>query len=81
MSINIGDVLYADGAFAKQFIYDGSGNLQYEGTAPAGAATSSALWAIRKFNYTGSNVTSITWANGNSYMKNVWDDYAGLTYS
>lgn len=69
-------------AWTKRYDYDGSGNLIYEGWAPAftGAATSAAVWAIRKFTYSGSNLTTIQWADGDERNNNVWDNRASLTY-
>lgn len=57
-----------------------SGSLTYLGIAKIGAATSSAIWSIRKIEKTG-NVTTILWADGNNKYDNVWDNRASLSYS
>lgn len=69
--------------YAIQFAYDASSpaNLIYYGLAAIGSATSAAVWQVRKFAYTGSNMTSQTWADGDNYFNNIWDDRASLSYS
>lgn len=52
----------------------------YIGTAVIGAATSSALWQIKKVSVSGT-VTTITWADGNDNYDNIWDNRASLSYS
>lgn len=63
------------------FDYDGSGNIIYEGHASPGQAKSAATWQIKKFVYTGSNITDILWADGNTNFDNVWNNRTGLSYS
>ena len=60
--------------------YDGSGNLIYEGWADPGTATSAALWVIKRYVFTGSNLTSYSFADGNASADNIWDNRASLTY-
>ena len=68
-------------ALQKQFDYDGSGNLIYEGWAAPGLATSAAVWAIKQNTYSGANLTAVKWAVGDSAFTNIWDNRAGLSYS
>ena len=53
----------------------------YVGFALPGTATASATWRIMKLAYSGENLLSVTWANGNMLFVNVWDDRASLPYS
>ena len=57
--------------------YDGSNNMIYIGIAPRGSVSSDSAWLIRKFIYTGSNLTSETTSPPNS----IYDDRASLTYA
>ena len=69
-------------ANVRRFAYDASGNLEYEGWAVPGSATSDGVWCIRKHTYDASNrVTLSQYADGNTAFDNVWDDRATLTYS
>ena len=56
----------------------------YEGyTLPGlGQQPGSAVWAIRKFTYTGTNTTADTefWASGVSDFAYIWDNRATYTY-
>ena len=62
--------------------YDANGNVLYLGQAPPGAATSAAIWQIRRFTYDANgNMTAIWWADGNTVYDNIWDDRATLSYS
>ena len=74
----------ADSPYSKQYTYDSNGNLQYEGFAVPGSATSAAVWAIRKFTYTAMSpyqTLTETWANGSGSFTNVFDNRASLSYS
>ncbi|MGE0536660.1 MAG: hypothetical protein AB7O68_16940 [Pirellulales bacterium] len=66
---------------AMRYDYDASGNMIYMGRSNIKAQNSAAVWEIRKFTYSGSNLTSVTWADGNRRADNVWDDRASLSYS
>ena len=60
---------------------DSSGLPIYIGVAVPGSATSSAVWQIRKFTYSDNFLTSVTFADGDEYFDNVWDNRASLSYS
>jgi hypothetical protein len=68
--------------YTRRFDYDGSGNLIYEGWARAqgNPASSSPVWAIKKYTYTSGNITLAQWASGNSAEKQIWDNRAALSY-
>lgn len=61
--------------------YNGDGNVLYFGRALPGSAKSSAVWQVRKFTYSGQNLTDVQWADGNTKYDNVWNDRASLSYS
>ena len=66
----------------QKFVKDGNGNIQYQGFADPGTATSEAKWAIRKFTYDGAGFnTDIQWAQGTDGFTNVMDNYASYTYA
>jgi hypothetical protein len=50
----------------------------YFGFAAPGTATSAAKWRIIRVHKT---QTQVHHADGNADFDNVWDDYAGLSYS
>lgn len=52
----------------------------YIGKAPIGSSTASAVWQIQKM-VESANVTTVTWADGNSVFDNIWDNRASLSYS
>lgn len=66
--------LFSEAPLSAKYDYDGSGNLIYKGEARAGTATSTAKWRIRKYTYSGSNLTAVAFADGNDAFDNVWDD-------
>lgn len=66
---------------AERRDYDGGNFPIYEGFALPGTTTSAAGWAIRKFTWSGTQNTTIEWADGNGLFDNVWDDRTGLSYS
>lgn len=51
----------------------------YVGEAEIKTQTSTAEWRIKKISVSG-NVTTISWADGDSNFNNIWDDRATLTY-
>lgn len=55
------------------------GALTYIGNAAIGAATSSAVWQIKRLDTT-SGLTK-KWADGNENFDNIFDNYASLSYS
>lgn len=61
--------------------YDGSGNLIYVGLANIGSLSSASVWQIRKLVYTGSNLTSVLFAQGSDAFVNIWNNRASLAYS
>lgn len=65
---------------AERFAYTAGGLVEYHGWAPAGSLEGQAIWAICKFTYTGSNLVTIIWADGNTNNDNVWTNYGTLTY-
>lgn len=52
----------------------------YIGKAAQGSATSSAVWQIKKM-VTSGTVILFTYADGNDFYDNVWDDRASLSYT
>lgn len=56
-----------------------SSTLTYVGDAAVGVTDSAAAWRIKRLLTTGT-VLEITWADGNEFYDNVWDDRASLTY-
>ena len=62
--------------------YDGNNNAIYVGRARIGSAEGSALWAIKKITYDGSNnATKDEYADGNDKFDNSWTNRAALSYS
>lgn len=61
--------------------YTSSGLPEYIGLAIPGTATSSASWQIKKLTYSGNNVISILFADGDTKFDNIWDDKGDLDYS
>lgn len=55
-------------------------NTTYIGTAQIGAATSSALWQIKRI-LTSGTITTIAWASGTDAFTNIWDNRVSLSYS
>ena len=60
--------------------YDGW-KIIYQGEAQPGTSTSSPNWRIKKFEYDGNNVISITWAGGTNAFDKVWDNRSSYNYS
>ena len=67
-----------------QRLFDDTGTYIYVGTAPCGAATSDALWQIKRITVSDG---TIQWAKlstdtvGNSDFSKVYDDRASYTYN
>lgn len=58
---------------------DESGAITYVGLASPGAATSAAVWQIKRVDETAG--VTILWADGNTLFDNVWNNRASLSYS
>ena len=69
------------GLFTSVYDYDGSSNLIYSGTALAGSAKASPAWQIKKYTYSGSNLTDVQFADGNTQFDNIWNNRTSLSYS
>jgi len=74
--------------WTEQFAYvasgNGAGQVEYQGWAAPGTATSAGGWRICKFTYDSSNrVTARAWAGGRDdfNVNNSWDNRATLAYS
>ncbi len=62
--------------------YDANGNMIYYGLALPGSATSSAVWQIRRLDYSGTgNLLDELYAVGSASFSNIWDNRASLSYS
>jgi len=72
---------FSDTVYTTALDYDGSGNLIYQGQASAGSAKSAAGWRIKKFVYSGSDITDIQFADGDTKFDNIWDNRVSLSYS
>ena len=51
-----------DDVYSKRLAYTGD-SIEYVGEATPGTLTSAASWKIKKLVYTGSNITSVIWAD------------------
>jgi hypothetical protein len=67
--------------FIYNYDYDGSNNLIYLGKAKSNTAGSDAAWSIVAFTYSGTNMVTKRWANGNTAQNNIWDNRVSLSYS
>lgn len=67
---------------AKRLDYTGgpAGSPVYIGWALPGSLTANAVWKITKLTYSGTDLVSQVWADGNTKFDNVWDNRASLTY-
>ena len=74
---NVGDTLYAGNKPLTVRVAT-VGAYEYTGLADPGTATSAALWRIlRETTADG----TLLYAGGTGNFTNVWDNYAGLSYS
>lgn len=64
----------------KTIIDEISSDLSYVGDALPGTLLSAASWRIRKIE-TISGVTTVSYADGDSSLDNIWDNRLSLTYS
>lgn len=74
---------FSDQDMQQAVAYHASNRPEYIGQAPAGAATSSAQWQIRKLAYDGSTgmLLTVKFAGGSNDYNSVWTDRATLSYS
>ncbi len=70
-----------DNTYTQRMAYTSMGLPEYVGLATAGTATSAVSWQIKKLVYTGTNVTSVIWADGDINFDNIWDNHSSLSYS
>lgn len=80
------DVYAREAGFTQKLAYvaagNGQGQIEYQGLAYPGAATSEARWQIKKFTYDSNNrMTDIQWAGGTDSYTSIWDNRAALSYS
>ena len=66
---------------AQQFAYNSDSLVEYAGEAAPGSTTASSVWRIKKLTYSGTNLSKIEFADGNTNFDNVWDNHASLLYS
>ena len=68
---------------AYRAAYDSSSNVEYEGWAAPGTATSAAEWVIAKHTYDGSNrITATQWAGTPvASFTATWDNRTSETYA
>jgi hypothetical protein len=59
----------------------GTSKPEYIGLARAGSSEAAALWQIKKLVYSGDNVISVLYADGNAKYDNVWTTPSGRSYS
>ena len=75
-----------EAGFTEQYAYvsggNGDGQMEYQGWAAAGSATTAAVWRIRKFTYdSSSRISKIEWAGGTDGNDSIWANRASLSYS
>jgi len=70
------------GAFmaAQRLTYNAQNLPEYEGVAPVGSDTAANVWAIKKYNYSGTNLTHVQWGSGTANFDKKWDDRASYSY-
>lgn len=84
---------YLPPPFAVQKLYDYAAgtSIIYEGWAPSGASINDAVWCIKKYTYSGSQMTAETWASVPAVAAPdalpklpwtcIWANRAALTYA
>jgi len=80
------ELIVKDSEVALRIEYDGNDNPIYVGRAIVGTLDSQQKWQIAFLEYSGNNLTSITWpqnplGNASTEYEFVWDDRATYTYS
>ena len=66
--------------YTRMIEYDGD-NPEYIGEAVPGSSEDDAVWRIQYIEYSGSNPTSIKWADGTEKFTNIWSDRSSYTYT
>jgi len=68
---------------AQRFDYEygGTGNLIYAGYAAPGHSESDPVWQIRKYEYSGGNVTAVKFAEGSLSFDKKWSERASYNYA
>ena len=61
-------------------IDESSSTIIYVGKAIIGSLSSASVWQIMRIQVI-STQTIITWADGNNFFDNIWDNRASLNYS
>lgn len=79
--VTISQQFFDKGENISRLAYDSDSQIQYQGFAEPGSATSGSVWQIREFTYSSGDLVSILWADANQAFDNVWDDRAILSYS
>jgi hypothetical protein len=59
---------------------DVDGSTMYVGMATCGTVDSDPHWQIKRVVSAMDGDVSVTWAEGNDFFDNVWDDRAALSY-
>ena len=59
----------------------GTSRVEYVGEAAPGSPADQPKWRIKKFLYSGSNLTDTQWAYGNAEFDKEWTSRTGYTYS
>lgn len=66
--------------YTRMIEYSGD-NPEYVGEAVPGSSEDAAVWRIQYIEYSGSNPTSIKWANGTEKFTNKWSERASYGYA
>ena len=81
----MGSLLSPRGGFAEETTtvldYDSASNLIYSGKAETGSSKAVGKWQIKKYTYSGDNLTDIQFAGGKGDFLYVWDNRSGYSYS
>jgi hypothetical protein len=67
--------------YVQRIDYTAGGLPLYIGFAVPGSASSAAVWQIKKITYSGSNITVVEFADGDTKFDNIWDNRTSLSYS
>ena len=76
-----GEALVATGDSVVTNYDSVSSTLAYVGKRAPGAASSAAVWQIKRLTFSSAGDVTLEVADGNLNYDNVWDDRASLTYS
>lgn len=80
-SIYAGAKLVFNPQLTQRIAYNAQGMQQYIGEAQPGSDTSAAVWRVRELIYSGTQLTQVIWADGDTKFDNIWDNRGTLTYS